>query len=101
MDNKMTTLPPPSRLKCSGASPWTPASQPPAHEPNPSRSDYIECVGVLAAEPEGIRLAEIVLYWPLRKRWTMSKPVDGCWDDVEVDVVHYFELPELPAEEAA
>jgi hypothetical protein len=88
-----------SRLECTAAtSQWIPASQPPAHEPNPTRSDYIECIGVLVTDDDGIRLPEIVSYWPLRDRWTTSRPVDGCWDDVEVEVTHYIELPELPSE---
>lgn len=86
------------RLPCHecgvAASSWIPASQPPACEPNPPASRSIQCLGAVVLD--GGLMHDLVAYWPARDRWTATR-FDGMEPaDVEVDVSHYQELPELP-----
>lgn len=76
--------------------PWLPAEFPPAADPDAPLGLSIECVGVVVRDECGSRLAEIVSYWPARRIWTMTTHQGGEWTDVEVNVSHYFEVPELP-----
>jgi hypothetical protein len=86
-------------LECSGASPWTPASLPPASEPGLHGGHSISAWGVVVTE-DG-RTAEVVAYWPARQVWTATRMDGGEPADVEVTVTWWMELPELPLEEAA
>jgi hypothetical protein len=87
-------------LECSGASPWIPASQPPASEPGQHGGISIECVGLVRAG--GYRGPEIVAYWPAVGTWTVTrKDQYGDFFDSAIEISHYFELPELPLEDAA
>jgi hypothetical protein len=82
------------------ASPWTPASQPPASEPGQHGGISIECVGLVRAG--GYRGPEIVAYWPAVGTWTVTrKDQYGELFDADIEVTHYMELPELPLEDAA
>lgn len=82
-------------LECSAAAglTWIPASQPPACELAHSGTS-IQCLGAVVFD--GGLMHDLVAYWPARDRWTATR-FDGMEPaDVEVDVSHYQELPELP-----
>lgn len=87
-------------LECSGASPWKPASTPPACEPGSHGGISIECVGLVRSG--AYRGPEIVAYWPAVGTWTVTrKDQAGEWFDDAIEVTHWLELPEMPLEEAA
>ena len=83
-------------LECSAAATnWIPASQPPKCEADVAASHSIQCLGAVVVD--GGLMHDLVAYWPARDRWTATR-FDGMEPaDVEVDVSHYQELPELPA----
>lgn len=83
-------------LECSAAaSSWISASQPPASD-SKKDSHSILCLGAVVVDDR--LMHDLVAYWPARDRWTATR-FDGMEPaDIEVEVSHYQELPELPAE---
>ena len=81
-------------LGCSAAvSSWIPASQPPVGEPVHGGIS-IQCLGAIVID--GGLMHDLVAYWPARDRWTATR-FDGMEPtNIEVEVSHYMELPELP-----